>query len=155
MADEGWRRLPDRAPELAELLFALHADPRPLVDALASTPSTFLQGDWKMGNLGVAPRRSDDPARLGLPGRGAVLLGPRLVPRPQRGPGCRCRRRTPSRRSADALEARGVATRGWFDEQVALCLLAITVTFGWEKAVGDEGELRWWERVALDGAARL
>ena len=154
VADEGWRRLPDRAPELAELLFGLHADPRPLVDALASTPSTFLQGDWKMGNLGVHPDGRTILLDWAYPGAGPccwdlawyLALNRARLPMSKEDTVEAFRRR---------LEARGVVTGGWFDEQMALCLLAITVTFGWEKAVGDEGELRWWERVALVGAARL
>ena len=35
---------------------------------------------------------------------------------------------------------------------MGLAFLGIMVTFGWEKAMGDEGELRWWERAALAGA---
>ena len=53
------------------------------------------------------------------------------------------------------LEARGVATDGWFDEQMALCLLAITVTFGWEKAVGDEAELYRAFRGRMPGVEAL
>jgi hypothetical protein len=29
------------------------------------------------------------------------------------------------------------------------------VQFGWEKALGDSGELDWWREAARDGAARL
>ncbi len=56
VADEGWRRLPDVAPGLATLVLPFHDDPTPLIDALAATPTTFVHGDWKMGNLG---RHSD------------------------------------------------------------------------------------------------
>jgi hypothetical protein len=28
------------------------------------------------------------------------------------------------------------------------------VTFGWEKALGDEAELRWWERSVADAIDR-
>ena len=35
-----------------------------------------------------------------------------------------------------------------------LCLVGAMVTFAWEKALGDETELRWWERTVLDAAAR-
>jgi hypothetical protein len=40
-----------------------------------------------------------------------------------------------------ALEARGVATGSWWDTQLDLCLIAIMAAFGWEKALGDDGEL--------------
>jgi hypothetical protein len=53
-----------------------------------------------------------------------------------------------------ALQRHGVDTTGWFDRQLDLCLLAIMVTFGWEKALGDEEELRWWETTATQALAR-
>ena len=55
----------------------------------------------------------------------------------------------------DALERRGIDTDGWFDLQLDLCLLGIAACFGWEKAMGNESELRWWEDRALRGAGRL
>lgn len=54
-AAQGWSRLPDVAPALHARVTPLHDDPMPLLDALARTPVTFLQGDWKMGNLGRHP----------------------------------------------------------------------------------------------------
>ena len=55
----------------------------------------------------------------------------------------------------DMLEHRGVATAGWFDLQLDLCLLGMTACFGWEKAVGSEAELRWWENRALRAARHV
>ena len=55
----------------------------------------------------------------------------------------------------DALERRGVRTTGWFDLQLDLCLLGIAACFGWEKAMGDETELHWWEDRALRGSRHL
>src|SRR5690606_39361876 len=44
-----------RAPgDVRDVVAELRADPAPLADALAGTPSTFLHGDWKLGNIGVA-----------------------------------------------------------------------------------------------------
>jgi aminoglycoside phosphotransferase (APT) family kinase protein len=151
VADEGWRRLDERAPRLAELAIAIHADPEPLARALADTPTTFLQGDWKMGNLGHHPD-----------GR-TILLDWAY---PGAGPACwdLCwylalnRARLPISKEATidgfraALEERGVATDGWWDRQLGLCLAGMMAAFGWEKAVGDEDELRWWEQAALAGA---
>jgi len=37
-----------------------------------------------------------------------------------------------------ALEHHGVDTAGWWEEQLALCLLGAVVEFGWEKALGDD-----------------
>ena len=53
-----------------------------------------------------------------------------------------------------ALEARQVATTGWWQEQLDLCLIGIMATFGWEKALGDADELSWWEAQVGDAAAR-
>ena len=112
-ADAGWKALPERSPFLAQLAQARLGTTRSvLTDPLAATPATFLHGDWKMGNLGSPSRWPHDPARLGLPRRGAGLLGPVLVPRaqpraPARDQGSRDRpvprplsRRTASRRAA-------------------------------------------------------
>ena len=122
--------------------------------ALEDTPATFLQGDWKMGNLG---HHAD--------GR-TILLDWAY---PGAGPACwdLCwylalnRARLPTSKEATidafrtALEGRGVATDGWWDAQLGLCLVGMMAAFGWEKAVGDDDELRWWEQAALAGSAYL
>jgi hypothetical protein len=54
-----------------------------------------------------------------------------------------------------ALERHGVDTAPWWDAQLPLCLLGTLVQFGWEKALGDAGELHWWCDRATEGAARL
>ncbi len=51
---------------------------------------------------------------------------------------------------AASLTSRGIDTRGWWDEQLALGLLGTLVQFGWEKGLGDDDELEWW----LDRARR-
>ena len=33
-------------------------------------------------------------------------------------------------------------------------MIGIMATFGWEKALGDTGELSWWEEAAAGAAAR-
>jgi hypothetical protein len=154
VADQGWARLATSAPELAALAASVHADPAPLVRALEATPATFLHGDWKMGNLG---HHAD--------GR-TILLDWAY---PGAGPACwdlcwylalnRARLPTSKEATIDAfrarLEERGVATDGWWDAQLGLCLVGMMAAFGWEKAVGDDDELRWWERAALAGSAYL
>ena len=50
-----------------------------------------------------------------------------------------------------ALERRGVATDGWWDRQVGLCLLGCVVQTGWEKALGNDDELEWWADRAPRG----
>ena len=52
IAAEGWRRLDDASPELADALRPLRHAPWPLFDALADTPTALLHGDTKFGNLG-------------------------------------------------------------------------------------------------------
>ena len=50
----------------------------------------------------------------------------------------------------DALEARGIDTEPWWDQQLGLCLLGALVQFGWEKALGGyDEELAWWEDKAI------
>jgi Phosphotransferase enzyme family len=153
-AAAGWAQLPTRSPALDELATAIHADPAPLVAALAATPMTFLHGDWKMGNLG-----SHADGRT-------ILLDWAY---PGAGPACwdlawylalNCARLPESKEQTiagfrAALDRRGIATAGWFDEQLELCLLGIMATFAWEKALGDDDELRWWETAAVAGARRL
>jgi hypothetical protein len=33
-------------------------------------------------------------------------------------------------------------------------MIGIMATFGWEKALDDDGELSWWERAVADAATR-
>jgi hypothetical protein len=152
-ADSGWKRLPDLSPTLADLAFAVQADPTLLTAPLAETPTTFLHGDWKMGNLGSHP------------GGRTILLDWAY---PGSGPACwdLCwylalnRARLPEAKEAaidrfrSSLERQGIETGGWFDRQLDLCIAAIMVTFGWEKAIGDEAELRWWETRVSEALAR-
>ncbi|MGH3549069.1 MAG: hypothetical protein ACRDQU_13355 [Pseudonocardiaceae bacterium] len=58
-----------------------------------------------------------------------------------------------------ALAGRSWDTNGWFDQQLALCQLAMISAFGWEKALGagdsaGDEELGWWQQRAL-AAARI
>lgn len=154
VAHQGWGLLPERAPRLHDLVTGIHRDPAPLSEALRSTPLTFVGGDWKLGNVG---RRPD--------GR-TVLIDQAY---PGEAPGCwdltwylaLNRARLPESKEATieryraALEARGVATAEWWERQLALSLLGMAAVFAWEKAVGDQDELDWWERAALDGARWL
>ena len=54
-AAAGWRRLPARSALLWDIARLVHERPEVIADPLAGTPATFLQGDWKMGNLGSHP----------------------------------------------------------------------------------------------------
>lgn len=151
-ADQGWRLLPERSPLLADVAHAVGLHPDILIGPLAGTPVTFLHGDWKMGNLGSHPDGRTILVDWAYPGSG---------------PACwdlcwylalNCARLPESKedtiqRFRLALDRHGVDTGGWFDPQLDLCLVGIMVTFGWEKALSEEDELRWWEaqvREALD-----
>ncbi len=157
IVDEGWGRFVERAPAaVADGVMALWRDVAPLTDALAATPSCFLHGDWKNGNLG-----------LGADGRTVLIDWVYLG----QGPACHelgwylalNRAKLPQGRTKEAvigefraaLEAAGVDTHGWFDRQLALALLGALVQFGWEKALGDDDELAWWCDRAAEGLARL
>ena len=154
VAAQGWEQLPQRAPALHRLVTDIHHQPQQLTDVLMQTPCTFVAGDWKLGNLG---RRTD--------GR-TVLLDWAY---PGEAPPCwelmwylaLNRARLPESKEATiqsyrtALERHGMDTGDWFDRQLGLCAVAIMATFAWEKAVGDDTELAWWESAALRGATWL
>jgi hypothetical protein len=155
VAQEGWGRFGEVAPpDLAGIVGELRQDVTPLADALRSTPSCLLHGDVKASNTGRTPD-----------GR-TVLIDWAYT---GEGPACHeltwhlalDRSRLPVSKEATmeefraALERHGVATAGWWDRQLALCLLGALVQFGWEKALGDADELGWWCEAAREGVARL
>jgi phosphotransferase family enzyme len=149
----GWAALRDACPDLVAAVDPLVAAPEPLVGALMRTPTTFLHGDWKMGNLG----RHED-------GR-IVLLD---WDRPQIGPfaadvawyvAVNCDRLPEGKdatldRFRGALEQRGITTDPWWDGQVELSLLGAFLMLGWSKA-GQPEELAWWEAVVEAALRRL
>ena len=152
---KGWPMLAEVAPAAAEVLIPLAHDPGPLVEALATTPQTFVHSNWKLDNLGT-----DDAGRTVVldweqPGRGAALsdLAWYLA--------INCRRLPASKEASievyrGALEACGIDTEPWWDRQLALCLLGAMVLFGWEKALGGyDEELAWWENQAVRASALL
>jgi hypothetical protein len=151
-ADAGWRALPALSPLLADLAELVWDDPTLLAAPIASTPVTFLHGDWKMGNLGSHPDGRTVLLDWAYPGSGPpcwdlcwyLALNRARLPESKE---------ASIERFRDALERHGLSTSAWFDTQLDLCVIAIMVAFGWEKAIGDEAELRWWEQqvaAALD-----
>ncbi len=139
---------------MAEILFALHDDPAPLVDAISTTPVAFLHGDWKMANLGSHPDGRTILVDWSFPGSGppcaelahylalnrsrvpeAEGSGHRRVPRIARVAGHRHQRLVGSADRAQPARDHGA--------------------LGWEKALGDDAELRWWEARVAEGAALL
>ncbi len=154
LAVTGWERLPEVAPRMAEQLFALQDDPRPFLTALASGPHTLVHGDVKLGNLGSRPDGATVMIDWALPGRAppAFDLAHYLALNSSRLPEAK---EAVIEAYRVALERAGVATGGWFDDQVALGLLGHMLLLGWEKALGGPGpELTWWAD-AVDRAVCL
>jgi hypothetical protein len=149
LVGQGWPRLAEVAPAAAAVVMPLARDPGPLVTALERTPSTFVHSNWKLDNLGTDGKGRTVLLDWEQPGRGAALsdLAWYLA--------INCRRIPQSKEASmdvyrDALEACGVDTEPWWDQQLGLCLLGALVQFGWEKALGGyDEELAWWEDKAI------
>lgn len=152
---QGWPLLEQVAPRLAAVVVPLVHEPAPLLDALATTPATFVHGNWKLDNLGT-----DDHGRTvlldwELPGAGAPLsdLAWYLAINCRRLPGAKEQAIETYR---TALERLGIDTEPWWDRQLGLCLVGAMVQFGWEKALGGyDDELAWWEEQAVRGSRFL
>jgi hypothetical protein len=155
LAGEGWARFPDAAPRAADVVLPLVAEPWPLVEALERTPTTFVHGDWKAGNLGSNPDGRTILIDWSYPGRGVACgeLAWYLAINSARLPESYEDAIAAYRRS---LEDYGVDTSGWWDAQLGLALLGALVHFGWDKTLhGDPDDLAWWEDRALYGARYL
>jgi hypothetical protein len=152
-ADAGWRALRTRSALLSELANAVWDDPALLTVPLGATPATFLHGDWKMGNLGSHPDGRTILLDWALPGSGPACwdLCHYLALNRARLPETKEATITRFRAS---LEHHGISTTGWFEAQLDLCMIGIMAAFGWEKALGDDEELRWWERQVVDAIRR-
>lgn len=145
VAQQGWAALPERAPKLAAALAPHRADATPLADEIRRLPLCFSTGDWKMGNLGYnAETKQTILLDWAYPGAAPGLwdamwflaLNRARLPRTKEDTLAAYR---------DALESRGVATGEWWEAARHLTALGMMCMMGWEKAVGDEDELRWWE----------
>jgi hypothetical protein len=152
-AAAGWGALPGRSPLLWQLARLVHDRPEVITGPLAATPSTFLAGDWKLGNLGSHPDGRTILLDWAFPGAGPacwelcwyLALNRARLPEPKEAVIGRFRA---------ALEQHGTGTSSWWQQQLDLCMIGIMATFGWEKALGDEDELSWWEQAAADAATR-
>ena len=152
-AAAGWQALPGRSPLLAGIARLVHDQPEVITGPLAGTPRTFVHGDWKMGNLGSHPDGRTILLDWALPGSGPacwdlcwyLALNQARLPEPKESVIGRYRAE---------LEARGIGTDSWWEPQLDRCMIGIMATFGWEKALGDDGELRWWEDAVVRAAAR-
>jgi hypothetical protein len=152
---DGWNRFADRAPaDVRDVIQGLKQDCGPLVTALRTTPSTFLHGDLKFGNMGALPDGRTILIDWSYSGEGPVChdLVWYLALNSARLPASKDA-------SIDVLRAalgrQGIDVDGWWDRQVALCLLGGLVQFGWEKAFGDDTEFGWWCERARAGASHL
>ena len=157
IAVEGWERFAARAPAATvELIDALRADAEPLSTAVRTTPQCFIHGDWKFSNLGTAADGRTVLLDWAYPGEGPACheLVWYLALNRSRLPVGHSKETTIGE-FRDALERHGVDTAGWWERQLGLCLLGGLVLFGWEKAWGDDDELRWWCDVATEGARWL
>jgi len=151
VAHRGWAVLPSRAPRLNELVRAVHADPQALAAALRTTPLTFVPGDWKFGNVGRRPDGRTVLLDWAYPGEAApcwdltwyLALNAARLPQSKEDALAHYRA---------CLERQSVDTASWWDRQLGLSLLGMAAVFAWEKAVGGDAELAWWERAAIDGA---
>jgi len=152
-ATAGWRRLPERSPLLSDIARTLHAQPELITEPLAETPRTFLHGDWKMGNLGSHPDGRTILLDWAFPGAGPACwdLGWYLALNRARLPESK---EATIERFRASLENRGVRTGTWWDRQLDLSLIGVMAMFAWEKALGDEAELRWWERRVAEAVRR-
>lgn len=155
LAAEGWARFPELAPRAARIVLPLVASPWPLVEALERTPTTFVHGDWKAGNLGTGPDGRTILVDWAYPGRGlafgelAWYLGINSARMPESYEDAIAAYRR-------SLEGHGVDTSGWWETQLGLALLGALVHFGWDKALhGDPDDLAWWEERALHGSRYL
>jgi hypothetical protein len=157
IATEGWGRLDDTSPELADALRPLRVAPWPLFDALAETPTALLHGDTKFGNLGRGPDGRTILIDWSQTGGGPPLteIAHQLALN---------RARIPPELARDAfvdayraaLERHGVDTAPWFERQLALCLVGVMLQLGWEKAFDETGEeLAWWRDRVVDTAREL
>lgn len=157
IAVEGWQHFASRAPaSCVELVGELRRDPTPLSEALLTTPQTFLHGDWKLGNVGIGRDGRTILLDWAYPGEGPVChelawylsLNRARIPEGHT-------KESSVEAFRGALEHHGVATAGWWERQLGLCLLGAVVQFGWEKALGDGDELAWWCDAATAGARWL
>jgi len=154
VADQGWRLLPDVAPDLARIVMACHDDATPLIDALGTTPVTFVHGDWKMGNLGRHPDGRTILLDWAYPGAGPACWDLMWYLALNRARLPQSKEQSIDRYRA-ALESCGIATDPWWEQQLGLAHVAIMVVFGWEKAVGDPAELDWWQQRVVEGSRWL
>lgn len=155
IAGEGWERFAARAPsDVGDVVGLLKRDCGSLVSALKTTPSTFLHGDLKFGNMGAMPDGRTVLIDWSYPGEGPVChdLTWYLALNAARMP---ISKEDTIEVLRAALVRHGIDVDPWWQRQVALCLLGGLVQFGWEKAFGADAEFGWWCDRARDATRYL
>jgi hypothetical protein len=157
IATVGWHRLDAVDPEFADALRPLRHAPWPLFDALSETPATFLHGDTKFANLGSLPDRRTVFVDWSMCGAGPPLaeVAHSLALNNARMPDG-YGKQVAVDAYRDALGRHGIDTAGWFERQLALCLVGVMLLLGWEKAFDEAGtERAWWRDRTVDTAREL
>jgi Phosphotransferase enzyme family len=138
---QGWRVLDAHHPRQARVLLELAHDPAPLLAVLGAGPMTLVHGDWKLGNLGSGPgatilldwdRCGSAPPLVDLAWYLAV----------------NCDRLPETKEDAIAayrasLQANGVETSAWWNDQLRAALVGAFLQLGWNKD-HDDVEFGWW-----------
>ena len=124
-------------------------DPTPLVRALGEGPTTLVHGDVKSANLGFAADGRTIMLDWAFAGSGPACadLAWHLSLNCARLPEAK---EVVIERHRAALERCGIDTEPWWDRHLALCLLGGVLQMGWEKALGNDDELEWWDRRAAE-----
>ena len=147
----GWDRLLRDAPESGRLAWNLLTDAGPLLEPISQGPQTFIHGDLKAGNLGVAPDGRTILLDWAVPGQAPGLLDLAWYL------SVNCDRLPESKeatieRYRETLENRGIATAAWWESQLGLALIFGFVQMGWSKQ-GEE--LGWWDTHVQEAARFL
>jgi hypothetical protein len=168
---EAWELLETLvAPDVADLICGLHANPQPLCDALARYPQTLVHGDIRLANLGLlhgerpqvilldwqfamsGPPAADLAWYLGDTSENLPMSNEAVIAGYQQ-------------RLAHRLGAR--FDDQWWQPQLELCLLGNFMRTGWDiidritrgevesKREYWRGELEWWSKQARAGARWL
>jgi hypothetical protein len=152
----GYAHMARISPAAHRLAHDIFADPSAFLLAIETTPHTFIHSDWKLGNLGNHPDGRTILIDWAFPGEGPALSDLAWYL------GVNCDRLPESKQDSieryrRALERAGVATDGWWDQQLGLALLGCFLQQGWSKTLSGErdGEFTWWEQRALAAGERL
>ena len=147
----GWQRLLTDVPKSGRLAWDLLANPYPLIDAASCGPQTFIHGDLKAGNLGLTADGRTILLDWAVPGQAPGLLDlPWYL-------AVNCDRLPETKevsieRYREALEARGIATSDWWDEQLGLSMIFGFMQMAWSK---QGPELEWWDARVQEATCYL